>query len=540
MSTRTPNLQPRSQHHNDWGVFDSTDELPNASGAPLSDPEFPKLEAGDVAYVARRRYVCENTGTEGGGDAVWYGESSTTSAPLDLYVDGDSGSDNNSGTQAAPLATITEAEERIPDIVDHTVRVWVQEATSAYDVPTFRARVLRDTIYVVGAADNDNFHFNVLFGPDTGDEGSGGDADRQIVTDGGLGVNTYRGKVVEILSGPAEGDRRLIGDHDDTTLTVSLEFSAALGDDVEFQIVEPSITLTPPGTLTEGFGNGAVPIAINVTDFAPALTLINFRFDSFALNAGAMRVNMIGIDITGAGGTDPRFSGRGSLVRVGGDSRDGLDLDARSGPVFGAPSERSWAGWSMGSSDVGDFIIAEELHAEIVGLVLDRFICQGVELYIQKPWLFNAGFRVFSSPRPSSVYMTGTVGASGGEASGVIVGTNGWGLDVLGNSSVVHLNKIDITAVDEPAVTARRGGVVNFTSNGGSAEGSIGLLAKNGGRITFSEGTIPVTATEAETRIVDAGVNTDQALADYASDGDYTAGGDGSIIQRVPSGFPPP
>lgn len=73
MSTKTPGLQQRSQYHAYWGRFADASALPNASGAALSDPEFSKLEAGDVAFTddAVLLYLCVSPGTVGGGDALW-------------------------------------------------------------------------------------------------------------------------------------------------------------------------------------------------------------------------------------------------------------------------------------------------------------------------------------------------------------------------------------------------------------------------------------------------------------------------------------
>lgn len=73
MAVRTPGLQARSQYHAYWGVYTAHTDLPNASGNAIDDPEFSRLENGDVAYVDDddTRYVCIDPGTANGGDAVW-------------------------------------------------------------------------------------------------------------------------------------------------------------------------------------------------------------------------------------------------------------------------------------------------------------------------------------------------------------------------------------------------------------------------------------------------------------------------------------
>lgn len=73
MAARTPGLQARSQYHAYWGQFADPTQLPNASGAALAQPEFAKLEVGDVAFSLSDncRYVCTDVGTVGGADATW-------------------------------------------------------------------------------------------------------------------------------------------------------------------------------------------------------------------------------------------------------------------------------------------------------------------------------------------------------------------------------------------------------------------------------------------------------------------------------------
>lgn len=81
MANRTPGLQQRSQYHRNWGNYTdggqttpANGDLPNQPSNALSNPEFSKLEAGDLAYVTTTDagvYYCVSPGTVGGGDAVW-------------------------------------------------------------------------------------------------------------------------------------------------------------------------------------------------------------------------------------------------------------------------------------------------------------------------------------------------------------------------------------------------------------------------------------------------------------------------------------
>jgi len=86
MSARTPGLQPRSQYHSYWGQFvwnaagsdAGAANLPNDTANPLPNPEFSKLETGDIASTTDGAvdaniglWVCYDVGTVSGADAKW-------------------------------------------------------------------------------------------------------------------------------------------------------------------------------------------------------------------------------------------------------------------------------------------------------------------------------------------------------------------------------------------------------------------------------------------------------------------------------------
>jgi len=87
-----PNVQTRSQEPRDWGNYASPSVLPNTPGfiAPLD--KLQPLQVGDTASVLNQgRWVCDSTGTLGGGTAVWLAECGRTqgfqsSATADNYA----------------------------------------------------------------------------------------------------------------------------------------------------------------------------------------------------------------------------------------------------------------------------------------------------------------------------------------------------------------------------------------------------------------------------------------------------------------------
>jgi hypothetical protein len=59
--------------HRYWGRYASAGDLPNAASNAAVAPSFPRLRAGDVAYVTgdSTLYQCTSPGTAGGADATW-------------------------------------------------------------------------------------------------------------------------------------------------------------------------------------------------------------------------------------------------------------------------------------------------------------------------------------------------------------------------------------------------------------------------------------------------------------------------------------
>lgn len=73
MSKRSPNVQPRNGHHQDWGIYESPDLLPNRPGFTAPANLLEPLDLGDTAYVdGQGRWYCDSAGTPGLGDAVWF------------------------------------------------------------------------------------------------------------------------------------------------------------------------------------------------------------------------------------------------------------------------------------------------------------------------------------------------------------------------------------------------------------------------------------------------------------------------------------
>lgn len=167
-----------------------------------------------------------------------------TLAPIELWVDADRGKDSNDGSKKAPLASLVEAERRIPYIVDHPVMIWVaphSDPSKGYEPPSFRERIIRAPIDVVGTEYKELYSGTLKTGSNH----------TKFIVDAGLGVNTYQGKIIEMTSGELKGFRRTISRNTDTELWPAACFpnhasvgTTKVGD--TFRIIEPVVAIKFP------------------------------------------------------------------------------------------------------------------------------------------------------------------------------------------------------------------------------------------------------------------------------------------------------
>lgn len=244
---------------------------------------------------------------------------SSTNGVLDLYVSGVNGSDSNDGlTTATPLLTLTRAEQLIPDVVNHSVRIHLgahNVITGGYVLPTFRERTLRANIHVIGDG--------------AGQAGAAGifetELDAAQVAQAGTTplavVGTYgadrQGKTIVVDSGAAAGFRRTIRDTTETAGTLVPMFSIlgfAPGD--TFRVIEPSISLlisdvaaTGAQQLMQRNGGGGTAGLNQVTIRGTGLFFWNVRKQAAIGATGSVSLNAVG-GYLGYGGVE--FAGAGT------------------------------------------------------------------------------------------------------------------------------------------------------------------------------------------------------------------------------------
>jgi len=162
----------------------------------------------------------------------------STTTEVDLYVDAASGDDNNAGSSTQPLKTYAAAVAKIPSFVSHTFTIHLApHPGDGYKVATIENKSVSAgaTIHVTG-----DDHFNVLLPPTNALAGSSDVS----VSAAALTVDAYLGKTIEVLTGAAAGDRRLVRNNTATSIVPVAKFTAPLAANDVYRIVEPSVVFS--------------------------------------------------------------------------------------------------------------------------------------------------------------------------------------------------------------------------------------------------------------------------------------------------------
>jgi hypothetical protein len=294
----------------------------------------------------------------------------STNGQIDLYVAGDAAAanDNNPGTSpAAPLKTINRAIDICNQYneIAGAFNIHVAPAPIAGYVLTsvLMQHMLRANIVMIAdGASQGGDGFTQLLGSTAAIAGS---SNVQVVTGGGLGTNTYRGKTIEMLTGSAKGDRRTIRDHTDTTIIPSRNFTAAVAATDTFRIVEPATSVTINSTGHEQFiqncGIGANSAQYQAVDgdtsdpltSDPSVVFINFKFVPQSASQSwifqASTFVMFGCEVAGTGTINSLMVGPGSSLFMGTQWPGGnavapvaLQFPTSTQP---APTTTTWSGW---------------------------------------------------------------------------------------------------------------------------------------------------------------------------------------------------
>lgn len=211
------------------------------------------------------------------------------SNPTHLYVSAINGDDNNSGTTPfSPLATLVEAERRLPPSITIETVIHIGRADldgiATYELPTFRERKLYANLRIVGDGagqpGEDGEPFTVLIAETASEAGT---SQTQIVTTG-LTPGALEGRTIRIKSGASQFATRTIASNTATTIVPARKFEGTgppvAGD--TFEVLETTIRYGIPDVANGGehvlvINNGSPDTSASNRVLSPGFYLVNFR-----------------------------------------------------------------------------------------------------------------------------------------------------------------------------------------------------------------------------------------------------------------------
>lgn len=476
------------------------------------------------------------------------GVPSSTVGPMDLYVSGINGSDANNGlTPATALATLTAAVDLVPDVIDdpaHRVIVHIgRHGGTGYVPPFIGNRLVRSRLWLLGdgAGQAGEDGFAVVAGVGGTGTGDGTSTDERLVfIAGGMTVDAFMGKTIEITSGAAIGDRRLVVSNDATTFVPSHQFTASVAGST-YRIVEPDVVLNitrlDAAQIERSFCQG---IGLDGVSFphpnVSALVLAQLRlantgvicFPGFARS----RVACYGVEVADAD-IFPNFNGSHVNLGCTGDQFGAYEpLDD-----LAVPSRTSWLGWGITKPTTTAF-------AQLFALP-DFTTCKGYfvgnRVFLQADTTLTVfGGRLYGEPASTFstmdindtciVRMRGQrstlpfiIEATGGRTA--LSAEEGADVRVTGNT--------DIDSDAGPAVRCDGMAHILFTTAGGVAVDSVsgfGVDASGGGSVLFQDHGPAVNGGAGDLSV--DGVSA-AATAVLAANGDAIVNPDSSVIARV-------
>jgi hypothetical protein len=275
--------------------------------------------------------------TPGGNGAL------VNTAPIDLYVDPTSGNDTNPGTQALPIATLLEADRRIPTTLAFAATIHIRNDT--YVLPDrgyfLRSRVLNAPLTVLADESWDSSVFQVI---SAGTAGAGTVAG-SIAIAGAPAIDLYANETIEFLNGAAIGQRQRIRDNTTTEIIPNRLFSPAPAPGDAYRIIRPTPIVIMPATSPAAGSRYVFVQDMLCTPLLPSATV-----PESVLNA----LSLTGFQLTGTPAWAIVLFGTGT-VRLNGIDAGNLStalscVDTNLGA--GTDVASLWSGWGFRGSRV--------------------------------------------------------------------------------------------------------------------------------------------------------------------------------------------
>ncbi|HEY5622299.1 MAG TPA: hypothetical protein VIV14_00965, partial [Gammaproteobacteria bacterium] len=185
----------------------------------------------------------------GQGRAAGIPQSGSPQEHIYVAADAANADDNGPGTSAIPLATLNEAIQRVnlaritrPTIVHLATAPVNGEVAYAFTRQLGPIDLAAPLVFIgdgAGQPGDDGFTELLV---DTVDAGASSTV--VPVTGGGMGIDAFFGKTLELTSGTETGFRRTLNSNDATDLNLDAELANAPAQNDGLRIVEPAVRIT--------------------------------------------------------------------------------------------------------------------------------------------------------------------------------------------------------------------------------------------------------------------------------------------------------
>jgi hypothetical protein len=490
--------------------------------------------------------------------AVPAGQIVKTGGNLDYYVAGDAAaaSDSNPGTIALPWKTIDHAID-VLNIFDEitglfTVHIAPAPVATYSLTKTIKSHLLRDNVvfYADGAGQGGD-GFTVLQGSTVAQAGS---SNVQVVTPAGLGVNTFRGKTIQVLTGAAAGDLRTIRDHTDTVIIPSRNFTAAIAANDTIRILEPAtvvkilITTNENAALDIGIGDSGISYFGNPSPAVPPMLIfanIQFAGQTALVNwmfSGCV-VGFFGCEAFGPTATSQLpIGGAGATIICGCQWPAGTCVAPLATTYNGALSNTSWSGWGLygktglqvATVTLGGFIVTGiTTNVQVLVFIGSVLLWVGGSSAITNgvtPLQFGLGAKTAQAILGSLAAIAPPVALTNTAGTNAALDVNSGGNTMT--SLEMYLRRVLLTA---PVLVRATGAVkltVGSSANASGAGTTLGMDIRSGAA-AYLEGVTGLLGPAGADLSVDGGTTTIAAATLGAAQQALINGLNGSLIVRI-------
>jgi hypothetical protein len=295
---------------------------------------------------------------------------SASLAPVTYFVRDADGDDTNDGlSQERAFKTAQAAWDKIPDVVNHEVKVRCGVHSGAgYAFPVLSMKLINSRIILVGDGAGTGDGFTVVFATEEAAAGTTGV--RVVKTGGSLTINAHRGQTVEL----PDGQRRQITSNDADGFNFSQSFNPAPEATDDYRVVTCAVHFEIPPTgddvqYVNGLGVRNEGGRLNIE--YPGVHFAQFRINYDASLAfptiafGGCTMYWSGIEVDGSPISGSWFRVSDAVVFMGQDDPNGSLYKA---PVAAglATTDKEWLGWGLAELASGETLLVAAQEGALV------------------------------------------------------------------------------------------------------------------------------------------------------------------------------